>query len=185
MLYVGTGDAGRAALSADRRSLAGKVLRVTAFGRPAPKIPDPASPVYSLGHGRLAGMCLNGADQVYTTEPAAGGQDEVNRVEMGRDYGWPGGTRAGAARSGPARSRPGRRVGWLRVIERGLFITSSTGKRLYALPLDGSGEAGPPADFLAGAYGRLRTVVAGSDGALWLTTSNKDGAGDPTRRTTG
>jgi glucose/arabinose dehydrogenase len=180
MLYVGTGDAGRAALSADRRSLAGKVLRVTAFGRPDPKNPDPASPVYSLGHGRLAGMCLNGADQVYTTEPAAGGQDEVNQVEMGRDYGWPGGTRAGAAPPDRRIPSPAAGLGGCAVIERGLFIASSTGKRLYALPLDGSGAAGSPADFLAGAYGRLRTVVAGSDGALWLTTSNKDGAGNPT-----
>ena len=66
------------------------------------------------------------------------------------------------------------------VIERGLFVASSTGKRLYALPLDGSGQPGAPTDYLIGAYGRLRTVVAAPDGALWLTTSNKDGAGTPT-----
>ena len=41
-------------------------------------------------------------------------------------------------------------------------------------------QPGSPADYLVGAYGRLRTVVAGPDGALWLTTSNKDGAGKPT-----
>jgi glucose/arabinose dehydrogenase len=45
----------------------------------------------------VAGLCLSGVNQVYTTEPGQGGQDEVNRVEAGRDYGWPGGTRAGAA----------------------------------------------------------------------------------------
>jgi hypothetical protein len=28
-------------------------------------------------------------------------------------------------------------------------------------------------------YGRLATAVAGSDGALWLTTRNRDGQGRP------
>ena len=72
------------------------------------------------------------------------------------------------------------------MIERGLFVATLTGQRLYALPLDSSGRTGPPTDHLAGAYGRLRTVVAGPDGALWLTTSNKDGRGQAdARRTTG
>ena len=183
MLYVGTGDAGRPALAASRRSLAGKVLRVTAFGRPAPGNPDPASPVYSLGHGALAGLCLGGPGQVYETEPAPGKADEVNRVEAGRDYGWPAGpagTRAGSAQ--PDRTLPAATagVGGCAVVERGLFVATLTGQRLYALPLDSTGRTGPPADHLAGAYGRLRTVVAGPDGALWLTTSNKDGRGKPT-----
>jgi hypothetical protein len=29
-------------------------------------------------------------------------------------------------------------------------------------------------------YGRLRSVVGAADGALWLTTSNRDGHGKPT-----
>lgn len=183
LLYVGTGDAGKPALAANRASLAGKVLRLTAFGRPAPENPSPTSPVYSLGHGALAGMCLSAGNQVYTTEPASATQDEVNRVEMGRDYGWPASgptTRSGAARADRTIPAPTGGVGGCAVLERGLFVASTTGQRLYALPLDGSGRVGVPADFLNGAYGRLRTVVAGSDGALWLTTSNKDGAGKPT-----
>ena len=179
-LFVGTGDAGRPALAADRRSLAGKVLRVDTFGRPDRANPDPSSPVYSLGHGRLAGLCLSGVNQAYTTEPGQARQDEVNRIEAGRDYGWPGGTRSGAAT--PDRQVPAG-VGGLAgcaIIERGLFVASTTGKRLYALPLDQSGQPGQPADYLVGAYGRLRTVVAAPDGALWLTTSNKEAAGRPT-----
>lgn len=183
MLYVGTGDAGRPALAAARGSLAGKVLRITAFGRPAPDNPNPASPVYSLGHGALAGLCVGGPGQVYVTEPGSPTADEVNRVEAGRDYGWPAtaaGTRAGSAP--PDRSLPAvtAGVGGCALIERGLFVATLTGQRLYALPLDSSGRTGPPTDHLAGAYGRLRTVVAGPDGALWLTTSNKDGRGKPT-----
>jgi glucose/arabinose dehydrogenase len=184
MLYVGTGDAGRPALAASRSSLAGKVLRVTAFGRPAPGNPDPSSPVYSLGHGALAGLCLGGPGQVYVTEPASVAADELNRVEAGRDYGWPAGPggKARTGSAGPDRTLPAASagVGGCAVIERGLFVATLTGQRLYALPLDSSGRAGPGTDHLAGAYGRLRTVVAGPDGALWLTTSNKDGRGKPT-----
>jgi glucose/arabinose dehydrogenase len=183
LLYVGTGDAGHPALAADRRSLAGKVLRVTSFGRPAPGNPDPESPIYSLGHRDVAGLCLAGTGQVYVTEPARPAADEVNRIEAGRDYGWPplaSGSRAGSA--APDRTLPAAAagLGGCAVIERGLFVAALTGKRLWALPLDSGGRPGAPTDYLSGAYGRLRTVVAGPDGALWLTTSNKDGRGKPT-----
>ena len=179
LLYVGTGDAGKPALAADRRSLAGKVLRVTAFGRPAADNPDPASPVYSLGHRDVAGLCLGTPGQVFATE-AGTGVDEVNRVEAGRDYGWPARpARAGAAR--PVSTLPAvTGVGGCAVLERGLFVTALRGQRLWALPLEASGRPGMANDYLAGAYGRLRTVVAAPDGALWLTTSNKDGSGKPT-----
>lgn len=183
LLYVGTGDAGKPALAADRRSLAGKVLRLTAAGRPAPGNPDPASAVFSLGHGAVAGLCLGTPGQLYVTEPASATADEVNRVEAGRDYGWPrtpSGPRSGAAAAERTLPAATAGVGGCAVLERGLFVATLTGQRVYALPLDEAGRPGPPSEFLTGAYGRLRTVVAAPDGALWLTTSNKDGAGRPT-----
>jgi hypothetical protein len=48
--------------------------------------------------------------------------------------------------------------------------------------LSGQGAAtrvGRFAPALSNRYGRLRTVVAAPDGALWLTTSNRDGHGAP------
>jgi glucose/arabinose dehydrogenase len=46
--------------------------------------------------------------------------------------------------------------------------------------LDESGRVtGDPEDFLSGQYGRLRTVVLDPEGALWITTSNRDGVGTP------
>ncbi|MCW2620173.1 MAG: Glucose/sorbosone dehydrogenase, partial [Modestobacter sp.] len=38
---------------------------------------------------------------------------------------------------------------------------------------------GDPTSFLADRYGRLRTVVLDAQGALWITTSNRDGLGTP------
>ena len=41
------------------------------------------------------------------------------------------------------------------------------------------GSVGDPASLFVGEFGRLRTVVVAPDGALWFTTSNRDGRGDP------
>ncbi len=36
-----------------------------------------------------------------------------------------------------------------------------------------------PAAFYVGQYGRIRDVVPGPDGTLWMLTNNTDGRGDP------
>ena len=41
--------------------------------------------------------------------------------------------------------------------------------------------AGKPEPFLVGEYGRMRTVAVAPDGTLWVTTSNRDGRGEPTK----
>jgi glucose/arabinose dehydrogenase len=178
LLYVGTGDAGKPAQAADLRTLAGKVLRVTTFGRPAPGNPNPNSPIFSRGSHNVDGLCLDGRNQVYDTE-AGSTADEINRISGGGNYGWPS---AGSATAiGPVRTlAPGTAgVGGCAVIERGLFVAALRGQRLWTIPLDDTGVAGTPRAVLAGTYGRLRTVVAAADGALWLTTSNRDGFGKP------
>ena len=58
---------------------------------------------------------------------------------------------------------------------RTLYVAALRGERLWTVPLDG----GSPKAELSGRYGRLRTVAVAPDGALWLTTSNTDGRGDP------
>jgi glucose/arabinose dehydrogenase len=62
-----------------------------------------------------------------------------------------------------------------------LLFTGLGGQALYRAALDG---ADPPlvASFeahLRGTLGRLRDVVEGSDGALYVLTSNRDGRGHP------
>ena len=66
----------------------------------------------------------------------------------------------------------------LAFLDGSLWMASLRGQRLWQVPVraDGTGE---PRDWFVGDYGRLRTVVVAPDGNLWVTTSNRDGRGDP------
>ena len=173
-LFVGTGDTGNAALAADPNSLAGKVLRIDTFGRPVG-----ASPVYTRGHRDVTALCLNatpdGGATVFATDASITGPDELDVLVDGGDYGDLGGrtplAKVDAAEAG---------LGGCAAAGTGVFLGAMDGQRIRALKLDANGSVtGDPEDFLKGQYGRLRTVVADSEGALWITTSNRDGVGTP------
>lgn len=176
LLYIGTGDAGTRQLAANPTSLAGKVLRVDAIGHPAPGNPNPNSPIYTTGHHTVNGLCsspeLGG---VYETEAP----NEVNSLSPGADYGWP--TPARTSRK-PANVLPSAHSGAAGCAVEGnaMFVATTDGQALLGALLGANGKVGAftviPLDK---PYGRLRTVVAAPDGALWLTTTNKDGHGRP------
>ena len=97
MLYVGTGDAGKPGAvgrpaQPGRQGAAGGHVRPAGPGQPGPGLAG------LLARSRAAGRPLpqRGRPGLHDRAGPAG-EDEVNRVEAGRDYGWPGGTRAGAA----------------------------------------------------------------------------------------
>jgi glucose/arabinose dehydrogenase len=169
-LFVGTGDVGNAALAGDPASLAGKVLRIDVFGRAVG-----ASAVYSRGHRDVTALCHDGAENLYATDATLDGPDELDLITENGDYAAPRGTppvtEVTAAEGG---------LGGCAAAAGGVFLGAMDGQRVRALVLDESGEvAGDPEDFLSGQYGRLRTVVLDPQGALWITTSNRDGIGTP------
>lgn len=180
-LYLGTGDAGRPGLAARRSSLAGKVLRVSDIGRPVAGNPDPSSPVYTSGHHVVDGLCYDArARRMIEVEPASG-RAEVNVLAAGGDYGWP---RAGAGSRAPVTTLPARQSapGGCAMLAGTLFVTSRDGQSLLSAPVRTTRAGVRIGTFratLTHKYGRLRTVVAAPDGALWLTTSNRDGHGKP------
>jgi len=64
-------------------------------------------------------------------------------------------------------------------LPRGLMaVTSLSGERLLLIR-PGSGDAAIYADSALTGYGRLRDVVQGPDGYLYVSTSNRDGRGTP------
>src|SRR5262249_57289903 len=60
-----------------------------------------------------------------------------------------------------------------------LWVAALRGQRLWQVPLDDAGAVGKPVAHFTGEFGRLRAVVRAPDGSLWVTTSNRDGRGDP------
>lgn len=182
-LYVGTGDGGHPARAENPDSLGGKVLRISDIGRPAKGNPTPGSPVYTRGHHDVDGLCAvpHTSSIIEVEDGTSSSADEINVLGAGHDYGWPATSGVGlapAARLGLPYTAPGGCA-----VEAGqLWVTSLTGRALLSAPLKGAGAQlgiGAFTPGLKNKYGRLRTVVAAPDGALWLTTSNKDGHGNP------
>nr|WP_245659915.1 PQQ-dependent sugar dehydrogenase [Nocardia gamkensis] len=183
MLYAGTGDAGESGRSQDPASLNGKILRSTPEGLPAPGNPYPGSPVYSLGHRNVQGLAWDRAGRLFAAEFGQNRFDEINLIEPGRNYGWPDVEGAGGADHGftdplltwtTAEASPS----GIAITGDILYVAALRGQRLWTVPLEDGRVGGPRAE-LRDRYGRLRTVEAAPDGALWLTTSNTDGRGDP------
>jgi glucose/arabinose dehydrogenase len=168
-LYVGTGDTGDPALAGDVASLAGKVLAIDVFGRPVG-----AGPVFSRGHSDVTALCRGGDEQLFGTDDLATGPDEFDAVSLGGDY--------GPAGRAPLLEVPEAEegLGGCAVSGPFVYLGERTGEQVLVVELDGrSGPVAEPEGFLTGRYGRLRTVVIDPAGALWITTSNQDGAGTP------
>lgn len=183
-LLIATGDAGHPALANDPHSLAGKILRVTDIGRPAKGNPVPGSPVYASGFRVTTGLCIDPHSGVtLQTGPMPGMlSDPINQVIAGSSYGWPHRTPNYTAPLSPLPTNQATPGGC--AIERGvLFVTSLDGQVLLASPMRSVHGAlialSPYSKSLWRKYGRLHTVVAAADGALWLSTSNRDGHGHP------
>jgi glucose/arabinose dehydrogenase len=202
-LYVTTGDAGNGSLAQDLNSLAGKVLRLTLDGAPAPGNPF-GTAVYSFGHRNPQGLAFAPGGALYITEHGAADNDEVNRVEPGRNYGWPsvrgrcdgdaGGSEVtfcqtnnvieSMAQWTPTIAPAGLDVydanliaGW----SGSLLFTALKGMALYRLTLSADGRAVSSEERLfEGTFGRLRDVLVAPDGSVYLATSNRDGRGAPT-----
>jgi glucose/arabinose dehydrogenase len=183
MLYAGVGDAGQTSNAQNLQSRNGKILRMQPNGAVPPGNPFANSLVYSLGHRNVQGLAWDAQGRLYATEFGQNTWDEVNQIVAGGNYGWP--TVEGTG-TNPSFRNP--IVQWstaeaspsgAAIANNTLFAAALRGTRLWTVPLTASGGAGTPVAELQGQFGRLRTVAVGPDGWLWLTTSNRDGRGNP------
>ncbi|HKT00409.1 MAG TPA: PQQ-dependent sugar dehydrogenase [Rugosimonospora sp.] len=184
MLYAAIGDSGDGSDAQDMSSPAGKILRMRPDGTVPKDNPFAGSLVYSLGHRGVRGLAWDQQGHLFDVECGDDGGDELNLVVPGGNYGWPlvdgqGGDsryRDPILVWPPAEASPG----GVAFANGTLFIAALRGERLWAVPVDATGQPGTPVSVLDGQFGRLRTVAVAPDGALWVATSNRDGSGEAT-----
>jgi glucose/arabinose dehydrogenase len=194
-LYVSTGDAGQGELAQDPGSLNGKLLALEPgqYRGPGHAVPS----VVAIGLRNSQGFAwqpgtgrLIANDHGPTGFDGPEGYDEVNDVVAGGNYGWP---LAIGADTGAGRFIAPLRVYIAPIAPSGAtFVTNRRsrwagdyvlaalrGTQLRRLVFRGD-RIVRDHPLLVGRYGRLRTVVEGPRGGLYVLTSNRDGRGAPT-----
>ncbi len=197
-LYWTMGDAQTTRYAQNLNSLNGKILRLNSDGSIPADNPFSNSYVYSYGHRNPQGLAWQPkTGRLYATEHGPSGfqgccRDEVNLIEPGKNYGWPE-VRGDETREGmvPPVIHAGTSETWAPAgatfSTRGpwagsLLFTGLRGQTLYRVQLDPNDprKAGQMERHFYRRFGRLRDVVEGPDGNLYLLTSNRDGRGNPT-----
>lgn len=198
-LYWSVGDAGKAGDAQDPEVLAGKILRVGLDGEIPDDNPIPGSSVFLLGVRNSQGFdwledgSLVIADHGPSGERALRGRDEVSVAKAGDNLGWPKiagcdeeeglitpliSWRQAVPPGGLAVYRGDAIPGW-----QGNVLLGSLGARQLqriVLAADGSRVESHEHYFEGEApegLGRVREVIVGPEGGLYLSTSNCDGRG--------
>src|SRR3989344_2380455 len=184
-LYITTGDAQDPSRSQDRNSLSGKILRVDESGKALSGNPF-ANAVFSYGHRNPQGIDWDSRGRLWSTEHGRSGiqsgLDELNLVESGKNYGW-GIIQGDETRIGMEKpvAHSGGSITWAPAgaafVGDSLFFSGLRGQALYEAVIQGDNAT--IKEHFQGEFGRIREVVKGHDGMLYLTTSNRDGRGNP------
>ena len=197
LLYYTMGDGGTGRNAQDLDLLTGKILRLTLEGAPAPRNPF-GTLVWSLGHRNPQGLVFHPVTGLlYSTEHGPEASDEVNIIESGHNYGWP-------AVEGRCDTPEESRFCEANAVAESLFewtptvgvagadfymhdlipewngnllVSSLVGQSLWRITLTSDGRAATAVEQLfAGKYGRIRDVLVGPDGRVYIGTSNRTGA---------
>lgn len=184
-LYITTGDAGSSNVAQDINSLAGKILRLKDDGLIPPDNPF-GNAVYSYGHRNSQGLVWDDKGRLWATEHGrsgiSSGFDELNLIEKGKNYGWPviqgderkKGMVSPIVQSGPNETwAPAGASFW----DNSIFFAGLRGASLYEAKILDGDRVSLKAHFRQ-EFGRIRAVVLGPDGYLYITTSNTDGRGN-------
>ncbi|NOJ91488.1 PQQ-dependent sugar dehydrogenase [Corallococcus coralloides] len=203
-LFVTLGErsilAGRAQAQ-DVKSHFGKVVRINPDGsvpkdNPYLNNPEAKPEIWSVGHRNVLSAALDSQNRLWTVEMGPQGGDEVNRPEAGKDYGWPtigyGEEYSGApihqSTQAPGMEQPV--YYWDPVIapsgmtiysgtlfpewKNDMFIGGLAAKTLVRLMVRNDRVVGEE-HLLKDLDSRIREVVQGPEGALYLLTDATNG----------
>lgn len=188
-LYIATGDAQVPTMAQDRNFIAGKILRVTDSGKPAPGNPF-GNMIYSLGHRNPQGLTWDDKGNLWETEhgPSGSGddccRDEVNLIRPGANYGWPEitGDRTQNKMVSPI-AQSGADTIWAPAsviyANNSLFFAGLRGQALFEAVIGPNNTITEVIPHFQNRFGRIRGATMGPDGMLYITTSNRDGRGIP------
>ncbi|RZK17049.1 MAG: PQQ-dependent sugar dehydrogenase [Pedobacter sp.] len=176
----------------------GKIIRITTNGLPAPGNPSFSTAgalpeLYSIGHRNPQGLAVHPATgEIWQSEHGPRGGDELNRLQGGRNYGWPtityGIEYSGAAIGAPIQQQNGMEQPayyWDPVIspsgmtfytgnriaewQNNLFIGSLSATHIVRLVIDNNRVVGEER-LLASENQRFRDITQGIDNALYAIT---------------
>jgi glucose/arabinose dehydrogenase len=195
-LYITTGDATQRDLAQDINSLAGKILRINPDGSIPEDNPFPNLPIYSYGHRNPQG--IDWFDNLmFSSEHGPSGElgyahDEINFIIKGANYGWP--IVVGISNdkkfkdpildTGEETWAPSG-ISFYKgniypELKNKLLVATLRGKHLRIVEIDFNEiKVLNHYAILSNLLGRIRDVVEGPDGYIYIATSNKDGRGIP------
>lgn len=190
-LFFTVGDRGRPEDAQDLRSPCGKIHRIHDDGRipadnPFVGRPEAWPSIWSFGNRHPQGLMFHPeTGQLWATEHGPSGGDELNRIEPGRNYGWPLISKGTDRRLQFGSSRPGLEDPirhWspsvapaaiefysgsrFPVWKNHLFVACLGGEQLKRL--ETTGDRVTHEEIIFRGLGRVRDVVTGPDGLMYL-----------------
>jgi len=194
-LLATTGDAQNQPQAQNVDDLSGKILRLNLDGSVPADNPWPGNPVWSYGHRNPQGLFLAPNGILYSSEHGPSTDDELNIIEVARNYGWPNvhgfcnlPDEITFCNNNNVKEPT---VAWTPTIatsdivyydhpsipewQHSILLTTLKNKRLYALTLNEAGtEVIEENQYFSNLWGRLRDICTGPNGEIYLATNGPD-----------
>jgi glucose/arabinose dehydrogenase len=165
-------------MAQDLKNLAGKILRMELNGEIPVDNPFTDSYIYSYGHRNSQGLTWNDdGSQMYSADHGPIGYDEINFIQLGKNYGWPvikgdeekEGMEGPLIHSGSSTWAPS----GIDYLEGKLYVAGLRGEKLLTFDIEAESI-----EVVIEDIGRIRDVLV-HDGEIYIITNNRDGRGEP------